>query len=388
MGRGFVCQRCGNDNVRFLGLGKKGETYCRKCLEFSGAKAEPYEREGPPVPLELPYSLTEPQRKVSDQVLECAKIKKPVLIKAVTGAGKTELVFATMEWFLQRKLKVAFATPRHDVVLEIGPRIKKAFPHAKIAMVCHGHTDDLTGDVVVLTAHQLYRYPNYFDLVVFDEIDAFPYHDNELLKNMFRKAVRGTYVLLSATPSGEDLDEISKRGGRVIELNSRFHGKPLPVPEYRKAGVLGFANMVLELKKMVKEGRQVFLFVPTIFESKRMFNLVKHLVPKGESVNSEDEYREEKISAFKSGHLRYLVTTAVLERGVTVADLQVLVFNADSEIYSPEALVQIAGRAGRIRGFENGKVLFYGNRKEGKISRAISIIEQANEKARMQKLLC
>ncbi|MFB8735903.1 helicase-related protein [Bacillus sp. SL00103] len=42
-----------------------------------------------------------------------------------------------------------------------------------------------------------------------------------------------------------------------------------------------------------------------------------------------------------------LVTTTILERGVTIPNVQVGVLGAESTIFTESALVQISGRAGR-----------------------------------------
>ena len=73
------------------------------------------------------------------------------------------------------------------------------------------------------------------------------------------------------------------------------------------------------------------------------------------------------------------MTTAVLERGITMKDLQVIVFRADSDIYDDHALVQIAGRVGRKKDAPKGEVIFIGKNKTKHMERAISDIIAANQ---------
>ena len=81
-----------------------------------------------------------------------------------------------------------------------------------------------------------------------------------------------------------------------------------------------------------------------------------------------------------------MVTTSVLERGVTLKNLQVIVLHADEEnIYDAATLIQIAGRVGRKKGFEKGDVLFLGEKKTESIKSAIGEIEKSNEN--LQSLL-
>lgn len=374
------CKRCGNTKQHYFALNAKGENYCRLCLPFNGLKASPYKRLGAVPKLCLKYPLTLEQEKVSQEILKNVKENKPVLVHAVTGAGKTELVYKTMEYVLQKGGQVGFATPRHDVVLELAPRIREAFPSANVIPVCEGHTEVLEGDIVVLTAHQLYRYETYFDLLVFDEIDAFPYKCNALLKNFFKKSIKGTYVLLTATPSKTNLIEIEKEGGKIVSLNKRYHGKPLPIPQFKKYGWIPFLTVLKDMKRFLAEGKPLFVFAPTIEKTISFYHLVSLFLPNGGFVNSKDEQREKKIEDFKKGLLRYLVCTAVLERGVTIKDLQVLVMDSDyQDIYDSASLIQIAGRAGRKSGYENGEVLFYGKEKTEAIEESIEVIKKTNE---------
>ena len=74
-----------------------------------------------------------------------------------------------------------------------------------------------------------------------------------------------------------------------------------------------------------------------------------------------------------------LVTTAVLERGVTVKDLQVIVFNADHVLYTSAALIQIAGRAGRKKEYPTGEVIFIASKKTNEMEESIREIERANK---------
>ena len=75
----------------------------------------------------------------------------------------------------------------------------------------------------------------------------------------------------------------------------------------------------------------------------------------------------------------FLVTTAVLERGVTVKDLQVIVFNADHAVYDSAALIQIAGRAGRKIDAPEGEVVFFAKRNNEEIQGSIDDINANNK---------
>ena len=125
--------------------------------------------------------------------------------------------------------------------------------------------------------------------------------------------------------------------------------------------------------------KQVFIFVPTIDDSKILALFLKIFFRKGSYVNSKRKDGQKIIDDFRKGTYRYLVTTAVLERGVTIKDLQVIVFHADHDIYDKAALIQIAGRAGRRKEAPEGEVIFYAKKNNEHIKSAIADIIANNE---------
>lgn len=215
--------------------------------------------------------------------------------------------------------------------------------------------------------------------MILDEIDAFPYADNRLLESFFYRAVRGNYILLSATPSQEVLDRM-KRDGKVLELFERYHKGKLIVPRIiEKPEYFLIASCLKELKRFIADNKPVFIFVPTIEIGKKLFKLLNIFIKDGSFVSSQEERRKIDIAKFKNGELKYLVTTSILERGVTVKNLQVIVFEADNSIYDKATLVQIAGRVGRKIGATTGEVLFISSDVSRPMIEAIDEIKKYNE---------
>ena len=378
MGDSFVCPRCGNSDPRDLGT-KNGKIYCRRCIVFQGEEAEPIPKPPQTVGLSLAYSLSKEQKALSDRIVENFQNGKDTLVYAVCGSGKTEISYAVMAYAMSKGMRVGFALPRRDVVIELYHRLVSAFPSQRIVAVYGGHNDVIEGDCLILTTHQLYRYPSYFDLLVMDEIDAFPFKGNDVLIALYRKSLKGHCLMMSATPSKAIVSEFRKPGKEMLTLHTRFHKHPIPVP--RAMEMFSFFQIPFVAKKLreyKKEGRPCFVFVPSVDLSKSVFEALRYLAPGGDYVSSKREERAEIIRRFKEGRLRYLITTAVLERGITVKGLQVIVMRADSAIYDAAALIQIAGRAGRKADAPDGEVLFLHERMTPGIRKAIDEIQYCN----------
>lgn len=379
MGEFFICPRCGNSNQKKVGY-KNGKPYCRACITFSGEEVLYKTNNFVSYKFDLKYPLTKEQQDISRKILSNYQNKIDTLLIAVCGAGKTELVYNVMSYALKQKGKVGFAIPRRDVVNEIGERIKEVFTKNKVVCVYGGCTNDLDGDIICLTTHQLYRYNNFFDLLVVDEIDAFPYANNDVLISFMNRSKRGNIVLMTATPSKEILEQFSNEDCSILRLNRRFHHHPLPVPKiYKGYSFLKYIILLKQLRRFLGQHKPVFVFVPTIEMSINIFKFINLFIKNGEHVHSKRENRSEIIKSFKEGKFSYLVTTAVLERGVTVKDLQVIIFSADHPLYDESTLVQISGRVGRKIDAPDGEVIFIVDKISKEIEKCIAKIQEANK---------
>ncbi len=375
----FVCPKCGNSDPRAIGY-RQGVPYCRKCISFSGAKAKAIAHRAENVTFQLHYSLSDEQLSISRQIIENYDHGIDSLIYAVCGSGKTEISYGIIAHALSLGQQVGFALPRRDVVIELYWRLKEAFPEKRVVAVYGEHTFALEGDIIILTTHQLYRYPRFFDLLVMDEIDAFPFKGNATLIAMYQASLRGHCVMMSATPSQEILAEYHQKGHAVLELRTRFHKHPIPVPKIvLKPALFQFFFLHQKLQEYRRRGKPCFVFAPSIAKSEEIYSLISLWDPGGDYVNSKRSGREEIIASFKRGEKRYLITTSVLERGVTIKDLQVIVYGADQEkIYDSSALIQIAGRAGRKMDAPDGEVLFLATRISRGMQDAIKEIRFCN----------
>lgn len=314
------------------------------------------------------YSLTSTQQKASNQVLNYVKSNKNVIINAVCGAGKTELVYKSIEYMLNNNKIVGFAIPRKDVVIEIYNRLKKDYPSIDIACVYGGHTDKIDAQLVVLTTHQLFRYNSYFDLLILDEADAFPYKGNNMLENFLKDSVKGPIVYLSATVS----NSISKNCKNVVYVNRRYHNYDLPIPKVIKVNLINKYKVINRIIDSLKT-KPILIFVPTIKEGIILQSKIN--VP---FIYSSYKDKNRLIEEFKDNKIKRLITTSILERGVTFKDVQVIVFNACNSMFDEATLVQISGRVGRKIDAPKGNIYFLANRKSDSIKKCIKKLKEKN----------
>ncbi|WP_282020974.1 DEAD/DEAH box helicase [Planomicrobium okeanokoites] len=333
--------------------------------------------------------LTNLQQLASDELSESLRKNRFHLVYAVCGAGKTELLFPPLHKALSEGKRICIAAPRTDVVLELSPRLKAVFPDTTIHTLYGGSAlEEGFAQLVLATTHQLYRFSQAFDLVIVDEADAFPYSYDPALARAVIKSLKADspIIYVSATPSRKLLKAIPNQS----KIFRRFHGHTLPVPEYRSLWNYrkSFnANKIPEklagwVKLRLEKSEPFMLFFPTIEMIRQAEPLFKWIDDGIEAVHSKDEDRKEKVMKLRNGEIRGVLTSTILERGVTIENIQVGVVGADEEVFSASALIQMAGRAGRSSAFPKGEVIFFHNGISRQMDKARDLIIYYNREGR------
>lgn len=415
-----VCRRCNNqDWLLFANIPctrcKRTHLYCRNCIQM-GRMMEcdflyywtgpSYKWEGYERALTWDGELTLAQEKAAEKIVETVKTKNELLVWAVTGAGKTEMLFPGIDTALRLGNRICIATPRTDVVRELSPRLKRAFQSVHIEALYSGSKDkDGTAQLIISTTHQLLRFRQAFDVLIIDEIDAFPYHHDETLQFAAKRAAKkeAALVYLTATPRPEQKRLLNRKKLPHVFVPLRFHGYPLPVPKTVYCSSikkhLSESNIPKQflhwLKNREKESRQLLIFVPTIELGEKLQPIVAkicvdmNIVSKRKqvaSVHAEDKQRENKINMFRKQQIKVLITTTILERGVTFPEIDVVVLDAGHEVFDEAALVQIAGRAGRSNTDPTGEVVYFHDGKTNAIVAAIASIKEMNRRGEKLRL--
>lgn len=468
----YPCHRCRHqtcpqcDDCRALGVSSSCLVLYEKALDERALDAgtEGMVRSAPvpaglparDVRVSLPFALSPSQEQLAK---ELAATDRDVLVWAACGSGKTEVTLEAIGATVRRGGRALFALPRRDVVDQLGERLKAALPGVE-CIALRGGTGHRHEDVpvVVATVHQAVRFCQRFDLVIVDEVDAYPLDREPWLLAALERAMRpgGRLIMMTATPPERLLLRLGLGDVRCLTLPGRPHGHPLPVPEVVKARDLSIEGLNVELprwraprwlsqldeiiRESVERGRRVLVFVPSV----RLTGIIAGLLtetgvyepwnpcererrrrPGGRrtgreeslptpqkhgdvgssahvssnqrrahhgnsepatrrryrlaAVHAADELRSQKIAAFATGAVDLLVSTSILERGITLPRLDVVVFAADAgRVYDERALVQMAGRVGRSPDDPTGRVVFLARSITPAMRGAIAAIQRFN----------
>lgn len=383
----MICKRCGNKDPRYFYCGSKGY-YCRKCVSFKrmlldddlntfdyNVSKESYE-------YNFDYPLTVYQQEISDK---CAfNIQyRDVLLKAVCGAGKTEIVVESISNYLKRGLKVCYAIARREVVIDLYQRFKTIFNNADVVALYGGHHEKIYGDLIICTTHQLFRYYQNFDLLILDEVDAFPLSGNKELMHIALNSCRGHIIFSTATTNDFLSDVLKDRDYIELNLFVRPSLKPLIVPnvKYNFKFILIF-ELYIYLRKMKN---QCIIFVSSKQLCLLLYRLFKKLI-NCTYVYSDLEDRDKNIVDFKDKKYQFIFATTVLERGITIKDVFVVVLIFNKQVFDKSSLVQMLGRVGRNFNNPYGEAYIFSSVFDKEITLAIDDIKEANRKYELSVL--
>ena len=394
----YQCFRCRSMIDQKLWKLSEEVLYCRACIQLGRIRSDQklyaiaqHDFEGQEV-LNWKGTLTSYQQEVSDGLIQAVKEGGNALVHAVTGAGKTEMMYQVVATAIKSGQAVCIATPRIDVCIELYGRMKDDFS-CPISLL-HGKSEPyFRTPLVIATTHQLLKFFQAFDLLIIDEVDAFPYVDNPILYKAVQNAIKkgGNTLYLTATSTDELDKKVKKKEIIRYSLPRRFHGNPLVVPEIKWVPKIREkiekGRIPYELLQLIKKQRQthypLLIFVTEIELGQQFTENLKKYFPKETVgfVSSQTTDRLRMVEEFRNRALTILVSTTILERGVTFPLVDVFVLESNHKLFTKSALVQISGRVGRSKERPTGKLLFLSDGITREMKKAIKEIKEMNQEA-------
>ena len=394
----YQCFRCGSMIDQKLWKLSEEVLYCRACIQLGRIQSDQklyaiaqQDFEGQEV-LNWKGTLTSYQQEVSDGLIQAVKEGGNALVHAVTGAGKTEMMYQVVATAIKSGQAVCIATPRIDVCIELYGRMKDDFS-CPISLL-HGKSEPyFRTPLVIATTHQLLKFFQAFDLLIIDEVDAFPYVDNPILYKAAQNAIKkeGNTLYLTATSTDELDKKVKKKEIIRYSLPRRFHGNPLVVPEIKWVPKIREkiekGRIPYELLQLIKKQRQthypLLIFVSEIELGQQFTENLKKYFPKETVgfVSSQTTDRLRMVEEFRNRAITMLVSTTILERGVTFPFVDVFVLESNHKLFTKSTLVQISGRVGRSKERPTGKLLFLSDGITREMKKAIKEIKEMNQEA-------
>ncbi len=320
----------------------------------------------------FPYELTNAQKRVVQEILEDMKRPHPMnrLVLGDVGAGKTAVaacamlaavrshqqaalmapteILAEQHYF---NLKNLFAPAKIEVVLLAGKLTAKAKKAARdMAESGDGHVF-LGTQALIAEAVEFHR----LGLVVVDEQHRFGVMQRAALKDKSHTSPDVLYM--TATPIPRTLAQ-TQFGDLDISIIDELPPGRKPIKTHWRNRSQR-KKVYDTVKELLAQGRQVYVVCPMVSESEMMLaqaaeelyrvlsTKVLQDIPMG-LLHGKMPVKEKEavMEEFRSGKLRLLVSTTVIEVGVDVPNASVMVIE-DANRFGLAQLHQLRGRVGR-----------------------------------------
>ncbi|MBA5724001.1 ATP-dependent DNA helicase RecG [Candidatus Liberibacter sp.] len=328
----------------------------------------------------LPFSLTESQKSAINDILKDMSQTKRMLriLQGDVGSGKTLVALMAMAAAIESGGQAVIMAPISILALQHHACIKKYTQGSGIKI------DILTGNMpqterkmalkriasgeaqLIIGTHTLFQDAIQYHrliLVVVDEQHRFGVQQRLKLTN---KGTSPHVLLMTATPIPRTL--VLAAFGDMD--TSKIPEKPIGRKPITTVVVpISRINKIIErLKYVVSQGKKAYWICPQIEEKEesmlssvieRFKSLQKYFAPNIGLIHGRmsDAEKESIMNSFKSGTIKLLVATTVIEVGIDVPDSSIIIIE-NAERFGLAQLHQLRGRVGRSEE-ESSCVLLY-----------------------------
>lgn len=329
---------------------------------------------------ELPYTLTEGQRKAAQEIVEDLRSPYPMrrLLSGDVGTGKTVTYLLPAVAAAQTGSSVVILTPNQLLVSQIANEIRAYFPECPVAEVKSGFKGPLpTNGVLVGTTALLSRTAKekrVLSMVIVDEQHKLSQAQREALIGA------GTNLLEATATAVPRTQALVTHGGMDVSLLTEC-----PVVKNIKTDIVHAdqrGSMFQQIKSIVAAGGQVAIIYPLVSEKEAKASEIDGdllSAGRGKPVSSieeaavmwekvmpgrigvlhgrmDDAAKVDTVERMKRREFDILVSSTVIEIGVTLPDLRALMV-VNAERYGVAQLHQMRGRVARHGG--DGLFLMY-----------------------------
>jgi len=313
----------------------------------------------------LPFKLTQAQKKVIEEILE--DMKKPVpmnrLLQGDVGSGKTVVALAAMLAAVECGYQAALMAPTEILAeqhfLNISSLLRGLPVNVVILTSSHNKYSRLVSSgaaEMIIGTHALLQEDVHFKnlgFVVIDEQHRFGVIQRATLK---KKGLNPDTLVMTATPIPRTM-ALTVYGDLDYSLLDELPAGRKPV----LTKIVSPDNKRLIYKMIdeeVKSGGQVYVVYPLIEESEAMdlksatqgYEAFKNIFPQYKvgliHGKMSSKQREETMNEFRKGNIHILVATTVIEVGVDIPNATMMIIT-HAERFGLSQLHQLRGRVGR-----------------------------------------
>lgn len=318
----------------------------------------------------LPYELTSAQKRVIREIFTDMASKKQMsrLLQGDVGSGKTIVTLFAMLLALENGFQAAIMAPTEILAEQHYQNFQKLLEGLaiKIVLIKGGNYKGKAADKaamkdgsaqLIIGTHALIQKDVEFARLGFIAIDEQHRFGVEQRAELSRKNGNPDMLYLSATPIPRSL-AITVYGDLQVSRIDELPPNRKKVLTYIRSSK-SFDQVLGDVEKQLKQGRQAYFVCPLIEESdkidlldaERLFKYLSEKAFKRWKVElmhgrMTNQIKDETMRRFKDGETHVLVSTTVIEVGVDVPNASVMVIE-HAERFGLAQLHQLRGRVGR-----------------------------------------
>lgn len=316
---------------------------------------------------ELPFTLTEDQRKAAYAILKDMESPHPMnrLLQGDVGSGKTIVAAIAMRHVAAHGCTSVLLAPTQLLAQQHAATLERVLSAAEIPVLLMTASTKKKvvvpkGPCVVVGTHALLHTPIKFPqlgLVVVDEQHRFGVRERKLIKEKNKAGYTPHFLSMSATPIPRSLSLALFGSLAVSSIKQMPVGRKPIITRVVEEKQRGRAQQFV--REHVARGEQVFVVAPLIDpndmlgveSATEIFEQMKNDIFKDLRValvhgRIKPKERAAIMDAMRRGELDVLVATAVIEVGVDIPNATVMWIEG-SERFGLAQLHQFRGRVGR-----------------------------------------
>jgi ATP-dependent DNA helicase RecG len=306
----------------------------------------------------LPFSLTQGQIKVLDQIVSDLELSYPAnrLLEGDVGSGKTVVAALAMWLAAKNEFQSAMLAPTEVLARQHYENLKNFFENDGLSAALITSNHKVKPGQITFGTHALLQKSVEFKnlgLVVIDEQHRFGVEQRSILKNLHNAHL----LSMSATPIPRTL-ALTLYGDLDISVISelpkdRVRIKTALVPEAKRIKAYKFIH------DEIRKGRQAFVICPRVDDNQTKD--IKSATAEYEKLTGKiypdlnigllhgklkPKEKEQVMQKFTDNEINILVSTSVVEVGVDVPNATVMMIEG-AERFGLAQLHQFRGRVGR-----------------------------------------
>lgn len=334
----------------------------------------------------LPFTLTDSQMKVIDEVIEDLKsgFRVDRLIQGDVGSGKTVVAMAIMYLFYKNRFQSAIMAPTEILATQHYNSFKNTFDKLGINVALligsmkKSEKDKVlhelkSGEIhMIIGTHALISENVEFKNLGISIVDEQHRFGVMQRKNLSDKGVHT--IVMTATPIPRTLALVMYQDLQVSTIDTPPAGRlKIQTATINENGLLKSLEFI---EKELKEGRQAYIICPMIDENEMLdLNSVKKVYKEIKKYfkdynvgllhgQMKPDEKDMIMEDFEKNKINVLVSTTVVEVGVNVPNATVMMV-VNAERFGLSQLHQLRGRVGR--GTHQGYCILY-NKSESEIA--------------------